>query len=398
MKKIITAFFAFSVVLAPAALSAQETVTYQRLSKMYDPDLSFDQYEYTYSSETAEGRLVSVLYTGDSGLRYDYTYNDKGQCVEETWNQNYEWRGTYYLTSRTEYVYDEEGRLATRAIYNNPDILNPMARPQLMGIYYYTYNGDGQLTDMDFYIGETKDVPYTLYHYEYNDRGQLADEYYTGYDFSNNVSGKEHKTYTYDAEGRIAEIFNQASASVEDVDNLVARSYTIYDYAEDGNIIERYQTGPDKVTKTARTLYMVNEDVPATNVIYPVIENADPVYEEEHYNMLVSELIGMDEYKRDNDGNLYLRNSWQYDYDEITGTPGAISGVTVGSMTLRGAAVNGDELHLYGVESVANLIITDVNGRIVKTVIGAGNTVNVSDLAKGVYVVATNAGAAKFVR
>lgn len=67
-------------------------------------------------------------------------------------------------------------------------------------------------------------------------------------------------------------------------------------------------------------------------------------------------------------------------------------------MTLRGAAVNGDELHLYGVESVANLIITDINGRIVKTVIGAGNAVNVSDLAKGVYVVATNAGAAKFVR
>lgn len=399
MKKFITLVLALSAASVPSALSAQETATFQRMAKMIDPEQTSDSYTFTYDDMN---RLVEVMYVGDSGLRYEYKYNDKGQCVEELWNQNYNWAGKYYQVSRTDYTFDEAGRLATVAIYNIDDILNPMPKMVLMGIYYYTYNEAGQLTDKDFYIGETKDAPYTLDHFEYNDRGLLATETISSMSFSGSVSSITRKNYTYDAEGRIQQIFQEESESDSKVQTLVPRSYTVYEYDERGNLFERYQTRAvnDPSNKYKRSLYMVNEDVPASQVIYPVIKDADPYYEHEHYGMLVDQLIGMDEYSTDNDGDLYLMHSWEYDYDEVqvasidavgVGVPGSV-------IALRGADVVGNELRLHGVESVDNLVISDMNGRIVKTEVAVGSSVDVSDLATGAYLVVTNRGAAKFVR
>ena len=302
--------------------------------------------------------------------------------------------------SCTDYTFDEAGRLATVAIYNIDDILNPMAKMVLMGIYYLTYNDAGQLTDKDFYIGDTKDVPYTLRHYDYNARGLLATETVSMISFSGSVGSITRKIYRYDAEGRIKQVFQEESESDTKVETLVPRTYTVYEYDDNGNLLERYRTGAanDPSRKLERSLYMVNEDVPASNVIYPVIKDADPYYEYEHYALLANQLIGMDEYSTDNDGNPFLLHSWEYDYDNVELASIGTVGAAMSAISLKGAGVVGDELRLYGVDSVDKLMISDMNGRIVKTLIGVGNSVDVSDLASGAYLVVTNKGAAKFVR
>ena len=396
MKKSIIALLALSPMLAPAALFAEETVLFQRMAEMTDPSVTTDTYTYTYDEQ---GRLSSVLYVGDSRIRYDYEYNDKGQCVKETWNLDYEFRGKYYVTSVSEYEYDDAGRLAISKEYRNTNIINPMSRPELNGIWYNTYDDKGLLTDRGFYVGESKDVPYQLYTYQYNDKGLLEQDDMTSYNYSNEIAGHYRTVYTYDDKGRISEKAYQ-EATADDLATFKPCKYTFYLYDAEGNIQERFSTGASKniENKEERLIYTVDESVPADRVIYPVVKSIGGVYEEEHYGMLVNQLVGMDEWRVDNAGVLQLMHAWEYDYDEVSGPVGINTVSAAAVMALRGAEVCGDELCLIGVEKVANLVITDLNGRIVKNIFGAGNRVNISDLAAGVYLVATEAGAAKFVR
>ncbi|MBQ8223249.1 MAG: T9SS type A sorting domain-containing protein [Bacteroidales bacterium] len=62
--------------------------------------------------------------------------------------------------------------------------------------------------------------------------------------------------------------------------------------------------------------------------------------------------------------------------------------------------VNNDNLIISGTEANEKVVIYDINGRIVASEVGEQNStsVNISSLNNGVYIVKTNAGAAKFVK
>lgn len=62
--------------------------------------------------------------------------------------------------------------------------------------------------------------------------------------------------------------------------------------------------------------------------------------------------------------------------------------------------VNNNDLIVSGTESNEKVMIYDINGRVVASEIGTQNstTINISNLNKGVYIVKTNSGTAKFVK
>ena len=112
-------------------------------------------------------------------------------------------------------------------------------------------------------------------------------------------------------------------------------------------------------------------------------------------------LVERNEYMPDDiTGGLVQIINWVYDYDEIEGINGIEAIEKINALGARILPeVNGDVLTLNGVTNASVVSIYDLNGR--KVFAGGnntGNTVNVSSLEKGIYMVTTPEGSAKFVR
>ena len=336
-------------------------------------------------------------------LRTDYTYNDKGQVVmEEGWqdksvsglDENYEQR--YYV----EYEYDEQGRVVARKTYNKLG----SAPMMFSGMYVWEYDNAGRLAKMLDYTDENRQNLLQEVLYYYNELGQLS---YTQ-DRINNFGTWEDNSrveYVYDALGRITEI---GSGKITD-GTYKADRYEFFVYTDEGEeelnpdavLDETYLTGAGRRTKQKMVKYLYNEDVRSENVIYPVTD-IDALFDNSvQYSDYKFMLVERNEYMPDDiTGGLVQIINWVYDYDEIEGINGIEAIEKINALGARILPeVNGDVLTLNGVTNASVVSIYDLNGR--KVFAGGnntGNTVNVSSLEKGIYMVTTPEGSAKFVR
>ena len=398
MKKIITLSAAVAFGLANMA---QAETTY-RLAQFVDEQgggAELEKFEYDSSNRLV--RQYSNMLVGN--LRTDYTYNDKGQVVmEEGWHdksvrgldENYEQR--YYV----EYEYDEQGRVVARKTYNKLG----SAPMMFSGMYVWEYDNAGRLAKMLDYTDENRQNLLQEVLYYYNELGQLS---YTQ-DRINNFGTWEDNSrveYVYDALGRITEI---GSGRITD-GTYEADRYEFFVYTDEGEeelnpdavLDETYLTGAGRRTKQKMVKYLYNEDVRSENVIYPVTD-IDALFDNSvQYSDYKFMLVERNEYMPDDiTGGLVQIINWVYDYDEIEGINGIEAIEKINALGARILPeVNGDVLTLNGVTNASVVSIYDLNGR--KVFAGGnntGNTVNVSSLEKGIYMVTTPEGSAKFVR
>ena len=398
MKKIITLSAAVAFGLANMA---QAETTY-RLAQFVDEQgggAELEKFEYDSSNRLV--RQYSNMLVGN--LRTDYTYNDKGQVVmEEGWqdksvsglDENYEQR--YYV----EYEYDEQGRVVARKTYNKLG----SAPMMFSGMYVWEYDNAGRLAKMLDYTDENRQNLLQEVLYYYNELGQLS---YTQ-DRINNFGTWEDNSrveYVYDALGRITEI---GSGKITD-GTYKADRYEFFVYTDEGEeelnpdavLDETYLTGAGRRTKQKMVKYLYNEDVRSENVIYPVTD-IDALFDNSvQYSDYKFMLVERNEYMPDDiTGGLVQIINWVYDYDEIEGINGIEAIEKINALGARILPeVNGDVLTLNGVTTASVVSIYDLNGR--KVFAGGnntGNTVNVSSLEKGIYMVTTPEGSAKFVR
>ena len=398
MKKIITLSAAVAFGLANMA---QAETTY-RLAQFVDEQgggAELEKFEYDSSNRLV--RQYSNMLVGN--LRTDYTYNDKGQVVmEEGWqdksvsglDENYEQR--YYV----EYEYDEQGRVVARKTYNKLG----SAPMMFSGMYVWEYDNAGRLAKMLDYTDENRQNLLQEVLYYYNELGQLS---YTQ-DRINNFGTWEDNSrveYVYDALGRITEI---GSGKITD-GTYKADRYEVFVYTDEGEeelnpdavLDETYLTGAGRRTKQKMVKYLYNEDVRSENVIYPVTD-IDALFDNSvQYSDYKFMLVERNEYMPDDiTGGLVQIINWVYDYDEIEGINGIEAIEKINALGARILPeVNGDVLTLNGVTNASVVSIYDLNGR--KVFAGGnntGNTVNVSSLEKGIYMVTTPEGSAKFVR
>ena len=398
MKKIITLSAAVAFGLANMA---QAETTY-RLAQFVDEQgggAELEKFEYDSSNRLV--RQYSNMLVGN--LRTDYTYNDKGQVVmEEGWqdksvsglDENYEQR--YYV----EYEYDEQGRVVARKTYNKLG----SAPMMFSGMYVWEYDNAGRLAKMLDYTDENRQNLLQEVLYYYNELGQLS---YTQDRINNFGTGEDNSRveYVYDALGRITEI---GSGKITD-GTYKADRYEFFVYTDEGEeelnpdavLDETYLTGAGRRTKQKMVKYLYNEDVRSENVIYPVTD-IDALFDNSvQYSDYKFMLVERNEYMPDDiTGCLVQIINWVYDYDEIEGINGIEAIEKINALGARILPeVNGDVLTLNGVTNASVVSIYDLNGR--KVFAGGnntGNTVNVSSLEKGIYMVTTPEGSAKFVR
>ena len=107
--------------------------------------------------------------------------------------------GQWLKVCWVDYTYNEMGLRATRTNYND---FNDGWGPQLGGVYYYTYNENGQLIqrDLDF-----AGIMYEKATYSYKDNGQLEAELLMINPFTGVYQNSGLTEYYYDENGYLTE-------------------------------------------------------------------------------------------------------------------------------------------------------------------------------------------------
>lgn len=393
MKKFLT-LCALAAIAMPALTSQAETK--YRLMDMQD-DVNGESFDFIYDEATGNLKEYTVL--SDIRARFEYEYDAQNRCIKETIFQDQELNHQYKATSYVAYTYDEQGRIETRANYGAGWLVGGDDEWVRMTIAFYSYDDQGRLICQDYYRDDEKNLHSMVVNFTYNDKGQLAQRDEAMYSLNGStVSGKGRVVFTYDDNGRLIEkctLTNKDDA----IDDMRVQGYTVYVYGEDDIITEVYTTGsannPDN--KMTSVLYTVDETIPALQVIYPSAQIPEPYFESDVYSMQPYRIIGAKEDIRGNDELMVTDHNWTYNYEEID-DPAQIVNMGMAGRSLAAAAVNGDVLRLIGVNNASDVTITDLNGRIVKTVSHCNGSINVADLQKGVYVVSCREGAVKFVR
>ncbi len=150
---------------------------------------SSDGYEMTdYSYENDKLIAIYMETTGIDSFRYydSIRYNEAGQLVRIDGHQFL--NGTWQHVNYIEYTYNEQGLRATRTNYNNLGGWN------LGGVYSYTYNEAGQITQSELIFAGGV---YSRTYYTYAD-GKLTSERWQQYDYEiNNVIDAQYFEYHY---------------------------------------------------------------------------------------------------------------------------------------------------------------------------------------------------------
>jgi len=200
----------------------------------YGDEYDLWKHEYTYDSK---GNLTADVYLESDyewelkkSYRTEYVYDAENRLITEYF-------GNYYVgvdwsaSEKHEYAYDAAGNKLSYTSYSKSD-------SQWAKSYYakYTYT-DGKLTKFeDFYVRESKDVPYTYEEYTYDASGRKiqAYEYYYG---KNNQGEYDwifrlKTTYAYDAQGHVIDetLYSQSES--------VASSSTRTTYDAKGRVTE----------------------------------------------------------------------------------------------------------------------------------------------------------------
>lgn len=398
MKKIFTLSAAAALAMGFMAQAADDNVFL--LVEMSDNDnAQYERFKYD-----GKKRLVSAyLDVSDGFARTDFTYNDKDQVIREDCFQDKTLTGNnfeprYYLL----YEYDEQGRVSARETYN---MWNGSFR--FTGTYGWEYDADGRLAKLYTYADPDRTRVSQIVDYSYNDKGQLVRTTDQIYDNETmNLKNNSRAEYVYDAIGRL---YYVATGDYAEGDDFVPKAHECYVYADEGEdeldpnapLVEIYRTGSRGVTgsKASAMTFLYDESVPADRVVYPATFDGENMLKSTHFGMMKYKVLEKTDFRPNDDtGMLAEVATWIYDYDEVPAGIESVSAV----LGLEGRffpEVKGDVLTLSGLDSAPVVNIYDLNGRLMQSASNlTGNTVNVSGLESGIYMVATPEGTQKFVR
>lgn len=388
--------FTLSLILAVGFTAAQARTLYL-LDTIEEFDATATAATDPESTKTFEyddlQRLIKS--TDDSGmfLRFEYTYNDKNQVVERRAYQDFDGAGVYNLKTRIEFEYNDDNTLKALTTWNY--MKADLTKPVLGGSFVWAYDNQGRIALRTMYFDEAREEAQQETQYFYNEAGQLERVDDRVFDLATQgwkPSGR--CVYEYDSKGRMV---TECSGTLDGNFNFTPKRYEEYVWSDDdnNNLEEVYTTGPARRTKQSSHLYTYDE-IPASDVVFPRDLTDEMLYKKDHYNLMSHRPVTDDFQSSTDSGMLLPLFNYVYRYTEVEVT--GIDNVVVPDVDVIVANVNGDVLTLGGFRGNENVAIYDLNGRSVLTARPAGNTLDVSALQQGVYVVSTPHGVAKFTR
>lgn len=398
MKKIFTLLCGIALTASAANAEPQQWLLSQNST------VGFEKWAYGYN----ERNLVdNVEYTNQDYINYSYwskyTYDDAGNLTRVA-----EWQNVlesdvvadYLPVNYIDYKYNTLGQRIERINYNNTGAKDHPDSPKwLLGaVWTYEYGMDGKITREVIYWDLAKTNLFQQMDYVYNAKGQVEQIKISVADFGGKLTHNANVNYFYNEDGQIIE---KQQCEYDETANIEKIVYCIlYEYDADGTLVKQEKTTASKKTVAQRFIYTYFDDysVPVADIVYPMDPEEDRLYN------LFSDLKRVpykyEEWETDqNTGNLVLYDTFVFNYENIrpTSVEKVESAAQPAGSAMSIATVSKNDLQLRGLKALDNVRVYDLNGRcVLNTTYGHG--VNISELPAGSYVVATDNGAAKFVK
>jgi len=391
MKKLLLSVILASATVAPA-------IAQKYLLTGYESHDNIELCDYIYN----ENHQVTEIRRYDSRepeMNYivTVTYDEQGRETRSDMYQDYHMTGTndyrdYLFVAYVELTYGENNLVSERRNYNNWAALQGGEDWALGGVLTYEYDEEGHLvSEKTYFDAEMKDL-FQEINYEYNEKGlrERATSYI--YNFTGkNISGKTE--YAYDENDHLvrAEMYEAEYGS----DELKPISCVLYEYDEVGNLVERKEVTASGTVQQKRVFNYPETLVPSEDVIFPY--EWDELDTNEIYSLMVNAPESYESYViNEQDLLLTLAATYTYKYKDLSDGIFMINAEKPETMSLI-SFVNG-KLTLAGVENGSQVRVYREDGRCVANVHYNGEILDMSNLAKGIYIITAGNTAVKVRR
>ena len=349
-----------------ALFSCRAALAQDYILDCFHSDDNVDRMQFVYNADNLLESCHSISNAGGEidDLIDSLYYDERGNVIRIDFYQFYEneWIFPSYIT----YTYDDNNHRLTRTNYNDWG-----SGFELQGIYTYSYDGD-QLTSYEMTLGGTLLMRGT---YSYNNGlcTQLLEEYndaWGGTGWSNSAL----VTYTYDEAGNCT---NETYAYWSDgwvPDSSIDRLFDA-----NGNCIQREKHSNGQVAE--RVTYTYDEACTINHVLLPY--HPEPNYT---WDPFANRPLSYAWEAANDGGQLVYVCDYIFEYGSFEGLPQHEAPVT-DMMTVYPNPAQGEMT--LSLEGLRHYEIIDMNGRTVMQGQADGNrhTIDVSDLASGLYLV-----------
>lgn len=347
-------------------------------------------YEHFYNSSL---RLDSTSYfvpQTDGTIGYfanKYSYDENGHIVLNKIYMKPKGSDTYVYSQYIEYKYDSNGNMAERSNYEK--FGSGSGNFILGGTYVYIYDSNGRLTERNLYTDTEKKEQFDTTSYEYDSQGRLSREesylLYMGMDlFSSGTM------YKYNDNGTIAE---KISFVITPEGQETSIGGTKYIYDADGNITECQVWDNDEKNIKQKEVFTYETELAKADVVLPL--NG-----EEDYTIPLNSnnAVSRDELYTIYGGQMTLYDTYNYYYTAVKDL-GVKPAASVAEPLNVFSPDGGNSLVAANLTKPTGASIYDTNGRLVlKADLMPGQTMDISRLDRGVYIVVTQQGNARFCK
>ena len=289
-----------AILISGMGLFAQNNYQYRIATFMSEDGFETQNYQYSDVLGTDLKGIHEIDLFNENETIDSLVYDENGNIISL---QTYLLLdGQWLKVCWVDYTYNEMGLRATRTNYND---FHDGLGPQIGGVYYYTYNDNGQLIqrDLDF-----AGCMYEKATYSYKDNGQLEAELIMINPFTGVYENSGLTEYYYDENGYLTE----SLIYLWDGTSWGLQESFIQEYDEAGNCIvaQKLNAAGNVIIKK---VYKYNDTI-SNDVIfhYPNPEEKNPVLPQMK-NMLES----YEYWETDVDYNLCFIAEYTFSYDEV---------------------------------------------------------------------------------
>lgn len=389
MKKIL-----FAIALAAAAVAPAAAETYRLESIIAKTEL--DKFYFKWNDinriQTVDGKIETE--TGPIYYRREFAYDAEGRQISETLLQNkkesaYD-EDNWVKNDELRYVYNDLGQLDQRLSYyfdkNGEEVFGSMTK--------FIYDEAGLLQKENVYFDTDMTFHLSSDEYKYDAERRLIERLTLQPTDNGDLVAYSVVTFSYDDDNLLTEV---GEFDIDPTDGQrMPHAFKIYTYDAQGNLTKIDMTGSNKVVPVATFEYEYNE-IPRAEILYPEAYEKPELNINYEYDYIKFGIKALNDYEMDNNTNqLFLFDTYNYNYEEIGGSGIAAPTMVKGSIVIP--VVAGGMLSLNGVDTMTPVTVYDLQGRPVMRADYRAAGLDINALPAGAYIVRAGSSVAKFTK
>lgn len=388
------------LILAAAATTGMAQVKTKALTHINRSDESGAlEFRYDDKGRLSEFFSWTVADPDLNNIRAFY-YDDNDRIIKEELWQDKEYTGStkkedFHWNIIISYEYDAQGNLITRRNYNNFES-NDDPNFEIGAVMTYIYDENGRRVACEAYWDEERTDFLSKTEYEYDEAGRIlkATEYRIDR-VTQDLYGALVTNYSYTGDGKIETIGHISHDPDTGADHDAGRRNFAYNVDGTLKSLTLNQNG-GIVWRRIYHYLPAGTPAPCNEIAWPI--NIEDDLESDIYSKFTVAPEKYDFYLTNmQTGALNKFGEYVFEYNELgNGVENINTDAIYGGMGI--ASFNSHEIRLSGVRPGEPVRIYDLDGRLLRTELNRDNTIDISTLPAGQYVVSAPQGAVKIAK